>query len=98
MTNPVIDAHGNQRWFVNVELHRVDGPAVIYTDGDQSWWVNGKLHRTDGPAYTGADGTQQWFVNNRRHYSSKSYQEAAKLSDEDMLALTLKHGVVGLNY
>ena len=24
------------------ELHRVDGPAVIYPDGTKEWWLHGK--------------------------------------------------------
>lgn len=31
-------------------LHRVDGPAVEYSNGGYEYWVDGKLHREDGPA------------------------------------------------
>ena len=37
------------------ELHREDGPAVIYADGKKVWYINGKLHREDGPALIYAD-------------------------------------------
>ena len=54
-------------------LHRVDGPAVIYTVGDddmrhgrKEWYLNGQLHRVDGPAI---DDKQQkrWYLNGQRH-------------------------------
>lgn len=39
--NPIIDRHGTQLWYKDDELHRVDGPAVIYTDGDIGWFIDG---------------------------------------------------------
>ena len=27
------------------KYHRIDGPAVEYTNGDKKWYINGKLHR-----------------------------------------------------
>ena len=49
------------------EYHRVDGPAVEYSDGTKSWYLNGKRHRTDGPAVEWDDGTKEWFLNGERH-------------------------------
>ena len=49
------------------QLHRLDGPAVIWADGTKEWWVNGLRHRLDGPAYIGPDGFQAWFQNNKKH-------------------------------
>ena len=34
----------------SLALHRLDGPAVEYTNGHKEYWVEGKLHRLDGPA------------------------------------------------
>jgi len=31
-------------WRLDNQLHRIDGPAVIYHNGTQEWWLNGKLH------------------------------------------------------
>jgi len=32
-------------------LHREDGPAVVYKNGSyKAWYINGELHRIDGPA------------------------------------------------
>ena len=46
----------------NDQLHREDGPAVIYPDGSEDWYWHGKLHREDGPAVTRPDGRRElWF-------------------------------------
>ena len=44
------------------DLHRLDGPAVEYTDGSKEWFVNGRRHRSNGPAIESADGKVQWFM------------------------------------
>jgi hypothetical protein len=38
--------------------------------------------------------TQAWSVNGKKFYHNKSFQKAANLSDEDMLAIVLKYGDV----
>jgi len=47
------------------DFHRVDGPAIEYSDGTKRWYLNGLLHRADGgPAVEYPDGyEQQWFLN-----------------------------------
>jgi len=37
-------------WVQNGKLHRLDGPAVIYSSGYHVWYQNGRKHREDGPA------------------------------------------------
>jgi len=54
-------------WYQNGKLHRLDGPAVEWTDGTEHWRQNGKLHRTDGPAVVYADGTKYWHQNGKQH-------------------------------
>ena len=49
------------------DLHREDGPAIIWADGTQVWWINGNHHREDGPAVIYASGTQVWWINGKRH-------------------------------
>ncbi len=49
------------------ELHRLHGPAVIYTDGSQRWYYNGVRHRSDGPAMTWPDGSKSWYQNGLLH-------------------------------
>jgi hypothetical protein len=63
--------------------------------GNQFWRdESGKCHRADGPAYINPDGYQSWWINDKRYCDNKSFQKAANLSDEDMLAIVLKYGDV----
>jgi hypothetical protein len=41
-------------------LHRLDGPAIEYTNGYKAWYVDGKCHRLDGPAIVYPDGSETW--------------------------------------
>jgi hypothetical protein len=45
------------------QLHREDGPAVVYEDGTRLWLIEGNLHRADGPAIIYEDGEIQWWLN-----------------------------------
>jgi hypothetical protein len=39
-----VDSNGTQRWYLNGQLHREDGPAVILCDGTQRWfWKNRRV-------------------------------------------------------
>jgi hypothetical protein len=53
---------GTRRYYNSAnQLHRDEGPAVIYTNGIVSWWQDGQLHRIDGPAVErGSQG--RWFL------------------------------------
>lgn len=46
-------------------LHRLDGPAVEWSDGYKAWYVNGKRHRIGGPAIIWADGGKQNWIDGR---------------------------------
>jgi len=46
-------------------LHRLDGPAVEYTDGHKEWWVDGNKHRLDGPASEWSNGVKFWYVDGK---------------------------------
>jgi hypothetical protein len=61
-----IDAVGTKRWYLDDDLHRVDGPACEYESGNKQWWLNGKVHRVDGPAIEWGDHTE-WWLNDNRH-------------------------------
>jgi hypothetical protein len=52
------------------------------------------LYRTDGPAVIWSDGYQSWWINDERYLNNKSFQKAAGISDEDMIAMVLKYGDV----
>ena len=42
MKNGKYIEYGTQYWYLNDNLHRTDGPAVIYPKGTQCWYLNGK--------------------------------------------------------
>ena len=48
------------------QLHRDNGPAVVYPNGSSRWYLNGELHRDDGPAVVDPDGTRIWYQNGFR--------------------------------
>lgn len=62
-----IDSDGIKTWRLDGELHRKNGPAVIYPDGSKDWYVNGKLHRVTGPAMTDPNGAGDWYLNGERY-------------------------------
>ncbi len=45
------------------QFHRIDGPAIIWSNGDKIWCINGLFHRTDGPAQEYEDGSRYWWIN-----------------------------------
>jgi len=49
------------------DLHRVDGPAIIWMDGTELWYQHGKLHREDGPAVEHANGLHEWYRDGKLH-------------------------------
>ena len=61
------DERGTRRYYNSAgQLHRLDGPAVVYAGGANAWYQNGLRHRTDGPAIERADGTKRWYINGVR--------------------------------
>ena len=53
--------NGCQEWWKDDELHRGDGPAVLYPDGEEHWYINGLRHRIGGPAITYSNGEKHWY-------------------------------------
>lgn len=51
----------------NGKLHRMDGPASVYSSGNKEWFVNNRLHRIDGPAIEYADGSKVWYNDGKQH-------------------------------
>jgi hypothetical protein len=93
MSKPFIDNIGTQIWRNdNGKLHRENGPAYISLSGYKAWYKNGLRHREDGPAIILTDDSMAWYINGKRKLKNSSFQKAAKLSDEDMIAIVLKYG------
>ena len=62
------DRLGNKFWRLpNGDLHREDGPAVIYITGTKGWFIDGQLNRTDGPAVEYFNGDKEWYINDLLH-------------------------------
>lgn len=57
------------------QLHREDGPAVMYLNGTSAWFRNGLRHREDGPAVIWADGSRYWYLNGT-YYSETAHRKA----------------------
>ena len=83
------------------ELHRLEGPAIEWSNGTKGWYVNGKRHRTDGPAFDWGSGSKGWYVDNKPHrldgpafeWSSgykEWYVEGKCLTEQQFKALTSK--------
>jgi hypothetical protein len=41
-TGIVEDRYDNKYWCLNGKRHRVDGPAIEWSDGDKEWFMNGE--------------------------------------------------------
>ena len=64
----VVDEDGTRRYHNSAgDLHREEGPAVIFTDGGHAWFYSGELHRIDGPAVKYTDGYVAWWQNGKLH-------------------------------
>jgi hypothetical protein len=53
-----------------MQLHRLDGPALISKSGSKGWFVNNKRHRLNGHAIDWADGGKEWHMNNKWYSKS----------------------------
>jgi hypothetical protein len=72
-----------------------DSPTVEMPDGFTCWMGKyGNLHRLTGPAVIRSDGSIEWWINGFRYYNFKSFQEAAKLTDDQITILILKYGAI----
>jgi len=62
-TKMYIDIYGSKIYKNSKgSLHRLNGPAIEYSDGDKYWFKEGSCHRTDGPAREYSDGDKEWYL------------------------------------
>lgn len=59
--------NGDIEYYLDGQLHRVDGPAVERKNGDKEWYLNGKRHRIGGPAIEKPNGDTQYFAHGEFH-------------------------------
>jgi hypothetical protein len=76
------------------QLHREDGPAIIWAGGHYEYWHQGALHRMDGPAVKRPDGQYKWYIDHMQYNTNCEYQEAAGLTDAEMTFIILTYGNV----
>ena len=63
-----IDQFGHKKWRNKQgEFHRLDGPAIEYTNETKEWWYQGLKHRLDGPAIECKSGTKLWYKYGKLH-------------------------------
>ena len=81
----VVDGDGDI-WYYNEdgELHREDGPAVVYRDGTKFWYRNGELHKEDGPAVIWYDGSMEWWLDGEE-YSEEEYMKEVLIRKSKIL-------------
>jgi len=53
---------GDKFYYLDYLLHRLDGPAVEFSNGNKYWYKHGNLHREDGPAKEYANGDKCWYL------------------------------------
>ena len=52
---------GVERWFLNGQRHRLDGPAIKDIHNNESWYIDDKLHRIGGAALSNNKGEKQYY-------------------------------------
>jgi len=70
--NGDFDNYGIIWYYRGYLVHRVNGPAMKWTDGGKTWFLNGLRHRVDGPACKWHNGDKEWYLNGIR-YGEKEY-------------------------
>ena len=89
----------NEIWYTDNNIHRLDGPAVIFYGKDgtikkEFWYNDDALHRLCGPAiiWYNKDGNMQvedWFIHNKQ--ISPPYKNYP-LTKEQLVEMKLKYG------
>lgn len=51
----------------NNQIHRTEGPAVVFEDGSYIWCLQGKVSRTNGPALVFQKQYMEWRVDGKPH-------------------------------
>ena len=73
-----VDRYGTRRYYNGAgQLHRLEGPAVIWPNGNCEWYQNGLRHRIDGPAIEWPDGSVEWWLNGKK-YAKQNYHAQLK--------------------
>ena len=63
----VVDKYGTKFHYKDDELHKEDGPAVIYANGIVEYRIEGKRHREEGPAVVHLDAKEEYWIDGKKH-------------------------------
>ena len=66
-------------YYVNGELHRLDGPAFEGINGDKWWYINGEFHRLDGPSIECIDGRKYYWIEGEYFPTKEDFEKVAYL-------------------
>ena len=69
---------GEYKIYSENDLHRLDGPAVEFTNGDKVWYQKGKLHRENGPSIEYHNGNNFWYIHGSEYHTEHNYWKALK--------------------
>lgn len=78
----VTDKFGIKKYYnKHNQLHREDGPAIIFPNGDSHWCMNDSLHRSDGPAVEYLNGHKEYHYHGKyiRVKSTEEFKRYIKL-------------------
>lgn len=68
-----VDRKGTTSYTYQGQLHRLDGPALIFEDGDAAWFLYDKLHRIDGPAVN-LKNSKEYYLNDLKYSDYEEYK------------------------
>jgi hypothetical protein len=71
--------NGSKFWYLNNQLHRINGPAIEYFNGYKIWYRHGKYHREDGAAVIYSYGIKEYWLNDIHYPDIASDEEWIKL-------------------
>lgn len=54
-------------WKLRGLMHRINFPAIEYSDGEKHWYLHGLLHREGGPAVDVPGKIKVWYHHGKRH-------------------------------
>jgi len=67
--------HRGTKHYLNQKrkFHRLDGPAVEYSDGSKYWLINGNYHQNIGHSIECRNGPKYWLFKGKHHRIGGSY-------------------------
>ena len=78
-----VDRHGTRRYRNAAgQLHREDGPAIIFPNGTGVWYQNGLRHRVDGPAVVYPNSQKFWFTEDCAVSQEKFNEYVSRIAEE----------------